>query len=187
MKAEKKEIYAIVVDILLQGRLEDQRRGFKREPVVQAVGTGQFKLLELIPKKGADIQIHDSVYIGEKERDKVERVKRRISYADLTNTAKVELPFAIESIVTEDEARFVDFFNKAVPITPKLHMFHLLPGIGKKLMWELVEGRDKKPYESFEDIAQRIKSIPNPKKLIVGRIMEELEDPEVKYRLFTAR
>ncbi|TAJ44809.1 DUF655 domain-containing protein [Methanofollis fontis] len=187
MKVEKKEIYAVVVDVLLKGRADDPKPVFKREPVVQAVGRDQFKLLELIPKKNADIQIHDTVYIGDNERDQIERVKRRIGYAELTNTARLELPFAIESVVRENEGRYVDFFNRAVSITPKLHTFHLLPGIGKKLMWELLEERQKKPFESFEDISQRIKSLPSPVKLIVGRVLEELEDPEVKYRVFTAR
>jgi putative nucleotide binding protein len=187
MKAEKKEIYAVVVDVLLQGRADDPKPVFKREPIVQAVGTDQFKLLELIPKKDADIQIHDTVYIGDEAREKVERVKRRIGHNDLTNTGRLELPFAIEAIVKANEARFVAFFNTAVPITPKLHMFHLLPGVGKKLMWELIQEREKKSFESFEDISLRIKSLPSPVKLIVGRVLEELEDPEVKYRLFTAK
>ena len=43
-------------------------------------------------------------------------------------------------------------------------MLHLLPGIGKKLMWEVLTEREKKPFESFADISQRIKSIPHPKK-----------------------
>ncbi|EJG07761.1 protein of unknown function DUF655 [Methanofollis liminatans DSM 4140] len=187
MKTEKKEIYAVVVDVLLQGRADDPKPVFKREPIVQAVGKDQFKLLELIPKKGADIRIYDTVYIGDEERKQIERVKRRIGYGELTNTGRVELPFAIEAIVKENEARYVEFFNKAVPITSKLHTFHLLPGIGKKLMWELLEEREKKSFESFEDIALRIKSLPSPVKLIVGRVLEELQDPEIKYRLFTAR
>ena len=35
----------------------------------------QFKLLELVPKM-TQIQIHERVYIGDGERDKIERVKR---------------------------------------------------------------------------------------------------------------
>ncbi|MDD3110707.1 MAG: DUF655 domain-containing protein, partial [Methanofollis liminatans] len=38
MKTEKKEIYAVVVDVLLQGRADDPKPVFKREPIVQAVG-----------------------------------------------------------------------------------------------------------------------------------------------------
>jgi len=45
------------------GYANDPRPVYKREPIVLAVGDDQFKLLELIPKAGADIQIHDRVYI----------------------------------------------------------------------------------------------------------------------------
>jgi putative nucleotide binding protein len=36
-------------------------------------------------------------------------------------------------MVKEQEERFVEFFNKAEPITTKLHQLELLPGIGKRL------------------------------------------------------
>ncbi len=130
MKADKKEVNAIVLDILQRGHPDDPRPVFKREALVQAVGISQFKLLELVPK-GTNIEIHELVYIGEGERQKIERVKRRISYDELTQTAKIELPFTIEQLVQEKEPEFVQFFNKSISITPKLHMLHLLPGIGK--------------------------------------------------------
>ena len=186
MKAERKEQYAVVLDVLLKGRADDPRPIYKREPIIQGVGIEQFKLLELVPKS-PDIKIHDQVYIGDEEREKIERVKRRIGYEDLTSTAKLELPFAVERIVTEHKERFVDFFNKAISITPRMHMLHLLPGIGKKLMWEILEERQKEPFGSFEDIAHRIKSLSHPDKMIIERILEEIQNPDVKYRLFTVK
>lgn len=187
MKAEKKEVNAIVLDVLLKGHPDDPRPPFKREPLVQAMGIEQFKLLELVPKTGVIIDIHEKVYIGDAERDKVERVKRRIGFAELTHTAQGELPFIIEEVVRAREADFIMFFNKSISITPKLHMLHLLPGIGKKLMWEILEARNKKPFESFADISGRIKSLPHPEKMIQARILEELEDKDVKYHLFTSK
>ena len=186
MKTDKKEVNAIVLDVLLKGHPDDPRPVFKREPLVQAAGIAQFKLLELVPKM-LDIEIHENVYIGDGERDKIERVKRRIGYEELTQTAKVELPFVVEKIVQQKESEYVQFFNKSISISPKLHMLHLLPGIGKKLMWEILEEREKKPFESFAEISQRIKSIPHPEKMIISRILEELEDPNVKYHLFTSK
>jgi len=186
MKADKKEVNAIVLDVLQRGHPDDPRPVFKREALVQAVGISQFKLLELVPK-GTGIEIHELVYIGEGERPKIERVKRRISYDELTQTAKIELPFTIEQLVKEKEPEFVQFFNKSISITPKLHMLHLLPGIGKKLMWEILTEREKKPFESFADISGRIKAIPHPEKMVVNRILEELQDPDVKYHVFTSK
>jgi putative nucleotide binding protein len=186
MKSDKKEVNAIVLDVLMKGHPDDPRPVFKREPIVQAVGISQFKLLELVPKT-LDIGIHENVYIGDGEREKIERVKRRISYDELTQTARVELPYVVERLVAEKEPEFVQFFNKSISITPKLHMLHLLPGIGKKLMWEILAEREKKPFESFTDISHRIKAIPHPEKMVANRILEELEDPNVKYHVFTSK
>jgi putative nucleotide binding protein len=187
MKAEKKEINAIVLDVLMKGHPDDPRPSFKREPIVQAMGLEQFKLLELVPKPTVQIDLYEKVYIGDAEREKVERVKRRIGYDELTQTAKGELPFIIEKVVKEREQDFVAFFNKSISITPKLHMLHLLPGIGKKLMWEILEARNKKPFESFADVSARIKAIPHPEKMILARILEELQDKDIKYHVFTTK
>jgi putative nucleotide binding protein len=66
-------------------------------------------------------------------------------------------------------------------------MLHLLPGIGKKLMWEILEEREKRPFESFQDISERIRAIPHPDQMIIKRILEEIENPDVKYHLFTSK
>ena len=92
-----------------------------------------------------------------------------------------------ERIVKDREKDFVDFYNRAISITPKMHMLHLLPGIGKKLMWEIIEEREKKQFEDFADITQRIKTIPHPNRMILNRVLEEIKNPDVKYRLFTTR
>ncbi|MDE4909030.1 DUF655 domain-containing protein [Methanogenium marinum] len=187
MRSDKKEINAVVIECLLRGRGDSGgRQQYKHEPIVQAVGKDQFKLLELVPKVD-NISINDEVYIGDKVRDKIERVKRRIGYSDLTKTAKVELPFAIAGIIKDDEKRYVAFYNDAVPISIKLHMLHLLPGIGKKLMQEILAERQKRPFTSFADISERIKAIPHPEQMIVKRVLEEIEDPDIKYRIFTSR
>jgi len=54
-------------------------------------------------------------------------------------------------------------------------------------MWEVLEARNKKPFLSFTDISTRIKSIPHPEKMIQARILEELQDKDVKYHLFTTK
>ena len=186
MRAEKKESQALAIDVLQHGYADDPRPIIKREPVVIALGVDQFKLLEIIPKT-LDVDIHEMLYIGDGERPKVERVKRRLKYEELTSTARLELPFAIQKIVSQNEARFVEFFNKSVPISLKLHMLHLLPGIGKKLLSEVLEARQKGPFTSFDDIRARIKAMQHPERMIADRILEEIMDPSVKYHLFTSR
>jgi putative nucleotide binding protein len=59
----------------------------------------------------------------------------------------------------------------------------LLPGLGKKHMWEIVEQRKDKDFESFADIKKRVKLMPDPKKAIIKRILDELNGKE-KHRIF---
>ena len=59
----------------------------------------------------------------------------------------------------------------------------MLPGIGKKHMWEILEIRKEKQFESLHDIKERVKLLPDPEKIIIKRILMELNN-EDKYRLF---
>ena len=86
-------------------------------------------------------------------------------------------------MVKKNEKKFVDFFNNAQPINARRHQIELIPGIGKKHMWEIIKAREEKPFESFEDIKNRIKLMPDPEKAIVKRLLLELEGTE-KHNLF---
>jgi len=59
----------------------------------------------------------------------------------------------------------------------------LLPGLGKKHTKEILEVRKEKEFESFEDIKKRIPSLPDPKKVIEKRLIEELTEIE-RHNLF---
>lgn len=178
------EDYAYVLDYLVHGHPD--ARSFKREPIAIGLGKNEFKILELIPKSGVIINIGDKVYIGKDitQRDEILHVKRRISYNDMTTTAQRELPYIILEIVKEDEPRFVKFFNEAQPISTRFHMLELLPGLGKKTMWAVIEERKKSPFKNFEDLTKRIHGLKQPEKLIAKRIELELTDPNQKYRIF---
>ncbi|MFV2041205.1 MAG: DUF655 domain-containing protein, partial [Candidatus Hydrothermarchaeales archaeon] len=116
-------------------------------------------------------------------------IKRRIPHSDLTPAAKAELDAAIAQIVDRNEKRFVDFFNKSGPISVRYHQLELLPGVGNKIMWEVLNERKKKPFESFEDISNLIKALPHPKGLVIRRIELELSGEKQvgkgKYKIFT--
>ena len=75
------------------------------------------------------------------------------------------------------------FFNEARPLTIRLHTLELLPGIGKKHLFHILDEREKEPFKSFEDIKQRVPLLGDPVKLIVSRIVKELTEP-CKYYLF---
>ena len=181
--AKKYEEYAYILDFLRQGKLDMRRQAYTREPVAQAVGENFFTLLELTPKEGANFNAHERVFIGVGNRDKIDHVKRRIEFDELTATAKMELPFVVEIIVEHKKDYFTNFFNQSRPLTTRMHQLELLPGIGKKLMWEIIEERKKSPFKNFNDISERVR-LTDPKKTIVKRVLMELEK-EDKYQIFT--
>lgn len=182
-KRKKYEEFAYVLDFLPEGYPSDPRPRHQREPTIQAIGESFFTLLELIVKRNQSLLPLDRIKIGWGGRDVVNHVKRRLQANDLTFTAKSELPNVIKIILTKREADFIDFFNSAVPITPRMHQLELLPGIGKKHMWRIIEERKKAPFGDYSDLSKRC-SISDPQKIIWGRILSELEGDE-KYRLFT--
>ncbi|MGC9517150.1 MAG: DUF655 domain-containing protein [Methanomicrobiales archaeon] len=184
------EEYAIILDYLPLGYVKEGLPSFKRKPVAQAIGKEEFTLLELIPKENVDLDIHEKVYIGSGKRDKIARVNRRLKYDDLTSTAKVELDYVIEEIIKAKEDKFIEFFNEAGPISTRLHQLELLPGIGKKHMWDILNARKEKKFDNFDDIKARVPMLADPVKLLAKRILLELEaTPEKKgkrkYVLFT--
>jgi len=176
------EEHAYVLDFLPHGHPLESTPLFRREPIAQVIGESYFTLLEVVPKPGVYLYPGERVFIGKGERDKIARVRRRISYDNLTISARDELPGVLEVIVSKQEKRFVEFFNNAGAITTRLHALQLLPGIGRKLLWIILDERKRKPFESFEDIRKRAK-IPDPKKLIIKRIIMELSGDD-KYKLF---
>ncbi len=178
-----KEDTAIVLDFLPNGYPFDTRPMYRKSPIVQAIGKKHFSLLELVPKKEAVIQPGIEVYIGEGKRDHIHHIIGKLATNKLTSTANAELEFIIADLVKKSEARFVEFFNKAQPLSTRMHQLELIPGMGKKHMWEIIERRDEKEFESFEDMKARVKLMPDPTKAIVKRIMLELDGLE-KHNLF---
>lgn len=182
---ESKHLYeenAYVLDYLPFGK-PGARGKYRAGAVVQLIGESYFTLLEANVKVGVTLKPLDRVYVGKESRKEIAYILGRIGYDELTANAKMELENAVEHIVLKREKWFVNFFNTAQPITPRMHMLELIPGIGKKYMWNILDEREKKPFESFEDLQRRI-NIPNPAKLITKRVIEELSE-ESKYRLFT--
>ena len=178
-----KEENAIILDFLPNGYPFDDRPSHKKTPIVQAIGKDFFTLLELVPKRGIVLQPHEEIYIGDEKRDKIHHIIGKLEISKLTGTAKSEMEFIIKAIVSGNEKHFVDFFNNAQPLTTRMHQLELLPGLGKKHMWEIIDERKEKEFESFADIKKRVKLMPDPQKSIIKRVIAELNGTE-KHRLF---
>jgi putative nucleotide binding protein len=177
------EEYAYVLDYLQFGRPAADKPRHLALPSVQVIGETYFTLLEAEIRAGTQVTLHERVYIGKDRREKINRIIGRIGYNDLTANAKAELLSVLEELIANQEQRFVSFFNNSQAITPRMHALELLPGIGKKSMWQIINARDRKQFTSFKDIQERT-SVGDPIKVIAKRILDELTGGE-KYRIFS--
>lgn len=174
-----KEEFAIVLEFLPNG----YPLGKRMIPIVQAIGKNNLVLLELVPRRGVDLEIGKEVYIGEGKRDEIYYILGRLRREKLTESAKNQLEEFINQVVKEREGNFVKFFNNSEAINKRIHQIELLPGMGKKHMGEILEKRREKEFESFEEMKKRIPNLPDPEKAVVKRILQELANIE-RHNLF---
>lgn len=180
------EEYAYVLDFLAHGKpgiRSSGRTSYRVGALIQCIGENFFTLLEALVKESLMFNPSDRVYVGKASRSEVTYIIGRIRFDELTASAKAELSGVLANIVQNREKWFVNFFNTARAITPRMHALELIPGIGKKYMWQVINEREHRAFSSFEDLRQRTE-LPNPVKLVAKRVLEELEG-ESKYRLFT--
>ncbi len=175
------ESYAYVLDYLSEGYPSERMSRSKKSPVGQVLGESYFSLLEVAPKER--MEIHERVFVGKGERKKVSHIKKRLSYDEITSTAKAEMPYLVEEIVKKNEERFVKFFNDAKPISIRFHQLELLPGVGKKLMQSILKERKKEKFKSFKEIDERVPSMPDPTGMITKRVVNEIKGKD-RYTVF---
>ena len=176
----KKEENAIILEYLPNGYpLEG-----KMMPIAQAVGEQGLTLLELVPRKGVSLEAGQKVYIGEGKREEIYYILGRLKREKLTEQAKNQLQEVISTLVSENEAEYVKFFNESPAINKRVHQIELLPGFGKKHMTEILDAREEKLFESFKDLKERVSNLPDPKKAVEKRIFQELTVME-RFNLFT--
>ena len=135
MIPKKREERAIVLDFLQHGYSSDPRPMHQKTSIAQAIGKENYTLLELVPKKGIFLQPYEEVYIGEGKREKIHHVNGKIEVEKLTQTARAELEHVVRQLVKDQTPKFIEFFNKAQPLSTRMHALELLPGVGKKHMW----------------------------------------------------
>jgi putative nucleotide binding protein len=171
----KYEEYAYVLDFVQRGKSTTVRA--REGIIIQAIGEEHLTLLELLGIQNMSFEVGERLYIGREGRDKVVSVLGRLEYRDISQSAKNELSNIVEKIVVANEKRFVDYINMAPPVTPRIHALELIPGIGKTYMMTIIKERDKKKFESFTEIQNRV-GLRDPAKLIAKRIIDEIAGEE---------
>lgn len=175
----------VILDILLHGHPDEDKPSWSKTPIAQVLTFPDFVLYEVKLNKDADIKVQEkNTYEEFLRQNKLREVLKKIDYNGLTNTSKALIQPILEKEVLNYEVEFINFFNNSTSITPRMHALKLLPGIGQKHMWEILEERERQNFVTFQDIADRT-SISNPPKLIAQRIIKELQREGVKYYLFS--
>lgn len=181
----KKSRDVIILDVLSRGHPEDDKPSWTKTPLAQVLTFPDFVLYEV--KINKDLNLIPEVkktYEEFQKENKFRDVLKKMNYDDLTKTSKVLLQPILEKEILNYEEDFINFFNNSTSITPRMHALKLLPGIGKKHMWEIIEERERQKFVTFSDISDRT-SISNPAKQIALRIIKELQREGIKYYLFS--
>jgi putative nucleotide binding protein len=179
----KYEEYAYVLDFNERGRSSTVRG--REGIIVTAIGEDRLTILEILGIENSTFEVGERIYIGKEGRTKVQSVLGKLDYKKISDNAKSELAGVVNKIVTQNEKRFVDYLNHAQPLTPRIHALELIPGIGKTYMKQMLDERDKKPFESFVDLQSRV-GLKEPIKHITKRILEEITG-ETRMNLFVKK
>ena len=179
----KYEEHAYVLDFNPQGKSTTVRG--REGIIVTAIGEDRLTLLEVLGTPNSSFEVDERIFIGKEGRTKVLSVLGKMDYERISSSAQTELPAVVEKIVTENEKRFIDYLNNAQPLTPRIHSLELIPGIGKTYMKTMLEERDKKKFENYVDLQERV-GLKDPIKHISKRILEEITG-ETRMNLFVKR
>ena len=173
------EEYAYVLDFIPYG---ERASG---SSIAQLMGEKFFALLDAVVKENVNLSVGDRVYVGKEleKREAVKKIRGRISNDQLTATAHENMTDVIRKMMANDSTKYLDFINHCGPISIRVHQLELIPGIGKKNIKAILEERDKKPFESFDEIKARVHSWLDPAGSIAERIKREISGME-KYNLF---
>jgi putative nucleotide binding protein len=177
---KKYEEYAYVLDFRQRGKSSTIRG--REGIIITAIGADMLSLLEILGMPNSEFEIGERIYIGKEGRKKVLSVLGKMHYDRISNNAKNELPNIIETLVTENEQHFINYLNNAQPLTPRTHSLELIPGIGKIYMNTMIEEREKKKFQSYAEIEERV-GLTDLIKHISQRILEEIEG-ETRMNIF---
>ena len=179
----KYEEYAYVLDFNPRGKSSTVRG--RDGIIITAIGEDRLTLLELLGVPNSSFEVGERLYIGKEGRTKILSVLGKMDYEHVSSSAQSELRGVVEKIVTQNETKFVEYLNNARPLTPRIHALELIPGIGKTYMKTMLEEREKKKFESYQDLQDRV-GFKDPIKHITERIMDEITG-ESRMNLFVKR
>ena len=182
-QSRKYEEYAYVLDFTSQGKSKTVRG--RDGIIIVALGEERLTLLEILGVDDSTFDVGEKIYIGKEGRTKVQSVLGKLDYEQITGTAQSELENVVNTIVTKNEQRFVNYINNAQPLTPRKHSLELIPGIGKTYLKLIIEQINKQKFLNYKDMEDRA-GLKEPVNHLSKRILEEIAG-ETQFRLFVRR
>ena len=182
-QSRKYEEYAYVLDYNSKGRASTVRG--REGIIITAIGEERLSLLEILGSENSTYDVGEKIYIGKEGRTKVQSVLGKLDYDVISSSSQSELRSVIETIVKNNEQRFVNYVNNAQPLTPRKHSLELIPGIGKTYLKVIIEQINKKKFIDYNDMEERA-GLKEPINHISKRILEEITG-ETQFKLFVRR
>ncbi|MFX1546380.1 MAG: DUF655 domain-containing protein [Promethearchaeota archaeon] len=174
---------SVVIDFYPQGKSLSHRRSEDYNPLAVVITVKGFQLFDVILVNGLRLTVGDTLLLSPRNK-RILRVKQ-LRYDQLSSLTLESLPLIIKNIVNSSESKYINFINLAHPLTTRMHQLELLPGIGQKRLWSILEARKQGPFSSFGDFTKRT-GITDPMSIFTNRILLELETSP-KYYLFTKK
>ena len=155
-------------------------------PLVQAVATTSFALVDVIVTDASALDRGDRLYVGPGAWEQVVGIDRQLSYYTLPAVVQGVLGPTIERIIRRNEDRFIEAFNTTTLPDRDEHPLELLPGLSADCREEIVAERSQRRFSDFAALTDRVACCEQPCALVAERVLAELCGDDDTYRWLTA-
>jgi putative nucleotide binding protein len=155
------------------------------QPLVQAVATTSFALVDVIVTDASALDRGDRLYVGPGAWDRVVGIDRQLSYHALPAVVQGVLGPTIERIIQRNEDRFIEVFNTTILDDHDGHPLDLLSGLSADCREAIVAERSQRRFADFTDLTARVECVKQPWNLVAERVLTELRGDDDTYRWLT--
>jgi putative nucleotide binding protein len=155
------------------------------QPLVQAVATTSFALVDVIVTDASALDRGDRLYVGPGAWDRVVEIDRQLTYHALPAVVQGLLGPTIERIIRRNEDRFIEAFNTTMLDDRDGHPLALLPGLSADCREEIIAERSQHRFSDFAALTTRVDCCDHPCALVAERVLLELREGEEAYQWLT--
>ncbi len=101
-----------------------------------------------------------------------------LRHRDLSPRGVSQLRESITDVINENPEIYLGFYNRAGPVSLKMHAFQLLPGIGQSTAQQMVRSRGSVGWDSLDAVSAACDI--DAAASLAARLTEEMQDPDTK-------